>query len=109
MPERDRCVVVPQKVREDVGERQIAQFRQPEDRTQARIAGLLVFPAVGAWLGAAAGLGLTERIGPSIAAGIAAVVIALTVYMLVLMATCRDRASEVGQLVMATARGRWTG
>jgi peptidoglycan biosynthesis protein MviN/MurJ (putative lipid II flippase) len=69
--------------------------------TQARIAGLLVFPAVGAWL--------TERIGPSIAAGIAAVVMALTVYLLVLMATCRDRASEVGQLVVATARGRWTG
>jgi peptidoglycan biosynthesis protein MviN/MurJ (putative lipid II flippase) len=55
--------------------------------TQAHIAGLLVFPAVGAWLGAAAALGLTARIGPSIAAGIAAVVISLTVYMLVLTAT----------------------
>ena len=39
---------------------------------QARIAGLLVFSAVGAWLGRLA-LGLTARIGPSIAAGIAAV------------------------------------
>lgn len=77
--------------------------------TQARIAGLLVFPAIGAWLGAAAGMGLTERIGPSIAAGIAAVVISLTIYMLVLTATCRDRASEVSQLVIATARGRWAG
>jgi O-antigen/teichoic acid export membrane protein len=77
--------------------------------TQAHIAGLLVFPAVGAWLGAAAALGLTARIGPSIAAGIAAVVISLTVYMLVLTATCRDRASEVGQLVIAAARGRWAG
>jgi len=77
--------------------------------TQARIAGLLVFPAVGAWLGAAAALGLTARIGPSIAAGIAAVVISSTVYMLVLMATCRDRAFEVRQLVIATARGRWAG
>jgi hypothetical protein len=36
-------------------------------------------------------------------------VISLTVYMLVLTATCRDRASEVGQLVIAAARGRWAG
>jgi hypothetical protein len=77
--------------------------------THARIAGLLVFPALGAALGAGVALGLTAEIGPSIVAGIAAVVISLTLYMLVLMATCRDRASEVGQLVMATARGRWAG
>ena len=60
---------------------------------------------VDAWLGAAAAHGLTARIGPSIAA----VVISLTVYMLVLTATCRDRASVVGQPVIATARGRWAG
>jgi hypothetical protein len=60
---------------------------------------------VDAWLGAAAAHGLTARIGPSIAAA----VISLTVYMLVLTATCRDRASEVGQPVIATARGWWAG
>ena len=42
-------------------------------------------------------------------AGTAALLMASTAWMLVLMATCTDRVSEVSQLVLATARGRWAG